>query len=65
MATDHDTPYRQFNFRVNLATGMTSPNDFNAEFQEVAGLGMEINMAEYRAGNSKREFADHSWCRRD
>ncbi len=53
MATYRDTPYSQFNFRVNLGTGAPSPDDFKAGFQEVAGLGMEIHVAEYRAGNSK------------
>jgi len=45
MAT-RDTPVSQFNFRVKLGSS-------EAAFQEVAGLGMEIHMAEYRAGNSK------------
>lgn len=53
MATYRDTPYSQFNFRVNLGTGGPGPDDFKAGFQEVAGLGMEIHVAEYRAGNSK------------
>jgi phage tail-like protein len=45
MAT-RDTPVSQFNFRVKLGNS-------EAAFQEVAGLGMEIHVAEYRAGNSK------------
>src|ERR1700733_8319727 len=53
MATYRDTPYSQFNFRVNLGTGAPGPDDFKAGFQEVAGLGLEIHVAEYRAGNSK------------
>jgi phage tail-like protein len=53
MATYRDTPYSQFNFRVNLGTGGPGPDDFKAGFQEVSGLGMEIHVAEYRAGNSK------------
>ena len=52
MATYRDTPYSQFNFRVNLGGG-PSPDDFKSGFQEVAGLGMEIHVAEYRTGNSK------------
>ena len=53
MATYRDTPYSQFNFRVNLGTGGPGPDDFKAGFQEVSGLGMEIHVAEYRNGNSK------------
>lgn len=53
MATPRDTPYSQFNFRVNLGTGAPGPDDIKAGFQEVSGLGMEIHVAEYRAGNSK------------
>jgi phage tail-like protein len=41
-----DTPVSQFNFHVQLGTT-------EAGFQEVAGLGAEIHVAEYRAGNSK------------
>ncbi len=61
MATERDRPYSQFNFRVSW---QPSPGDFGAEgvdglgeddvragFQEVSGLGMEITVAEYRAGN--------------
>jgi phage tail-like protein len=44
-------PYSQFNFRVKIdkddGTGV------NAGFQEVGGLGTEIHIAEYRAGNYK------------
>jgi phage tail-like protein len=39
-----DTPVSQFNFNVKLGTS-------EAGFQEVSGLGMEIHVAEYRAGN--------------
>ena len=53
MATYRDTPYSQFNFRVNLGPGGPGPDDFKAGFQEVSGLGMEIHVAEYRAGNYK------------
>lgn len=45
MAT-RETPVSQFNFRVKLGAS-------EAAFQEVAGLGMEIHVAEYRAGNAK------------
>lgn len=40
-----DTPVSQFNFSVQLGPGNI------AGFQEVAGLGMEIHVAEYRNGN--------------
>jgi phage tail-like protein len=51
MAEFRERPYSQFNFLVNLGTGDTgSPQ---AGFQEVSGLGMEINVAEYRNGNEK------------
>lgn len=39
-----DTPVSQFNFTVKLGTA-------EAGFQEVSGLGLEIHVAEYRAGN--------------
>ena len=51
MAEFRERPYCQFNFLVDLGTGDTeSPQ---AGFQEVSGLGMEITVAEYRAGNEK------------
>jgi len=53
MATFRDTPYSQFNFRVNLGSGAPGPDDIKAGFQEISGLGMEIHVAEYRAGNWK------------
>ena len=46
---ERELPYNQFNFLVDLGTGDT--DSVQAGFQEVSGLGMEINMAEYRAGN--------------
>jgi len=49
MATDRDRPYSQFNFRVSWPD--LDENAVQAGFQEVAGLGMEITVAEYRAGN--------------
>lgn len=51
MAEFRERPYSQFNFLVDLGTGDTeSPQ---AGFQEVSGLGMEVNVAEYRVGNEK------------
>jgi len=43
-------PYSQFNFRVTI--GDEGPDRPQAGFQEISGLGMEITVAEYRAGNS-------------
>jgi phage tail-like protein len=51
MAEFRERPYSQFNFLVDLGTGDTeSPQ---AGFQEVSGLGLEVNVAEYRVGNEK------------
>ncbi|MBZ5523346.1 MAG: phage tail protein [Acidobacteriia bacterium] len=49
MAVSRDRPYGQFNFRVKIDTdqGTTA----TAGFQEVSGLGTEVHIAEYRAGN--------------
>jgi phage tail-like protein len=44
-------PYAQFNFLVDLGTGETASVD--AGFQECSNLGMEVAVAEYRAGNFK------------
>lgn len=52
---DTGLPYSQFNFLVNLGDGDTdSPR---AGFQEVSGLGVEVNVAEYRAGNHPENSA--------
>lgn len=51
MATEREAlPYSQFNFLVTI--GDDQPDRAQAGFQEVSGLGMEINVAEYRAGNT-------------
>src|SRR5215471_5066772 len=50
MAEFRERPYSQFNFLVDVGADTASPQ---AAFQEVAGLGMEITVAEYRAGNDK------------
>jgi len=51
MATERlDRPYSQFNFRVSWED--LDENSAQAGFQEVSGLGMEITIAEYRAGNA-------------
>jgi phage tail-like protein len=51
MAEFRERPYSPFNFLVDLGTGDTATPQ--AGFQEVSGLGMEITVAEYRAGNDK------------
>ncbi|HEX9374231.1 MAG TPA: phage tail protein [Roseiflexaceae bacterium] len=51
MATERDRPYSAFNFLVQI--GDEAPTSVRAGFQEVSGLGMEITVQEYRAGNSK------------
>src|SRR5689334_12774316 len=51
MAILRDRPYSQFNFLVDLGTGVTDTPA--AGFQEVSGIGMEVTVAEYRNGNSK------------
>jgi phage tail-like protein len=49
MATQRPTPYAQFNFIVEW-DGLDG-GSVQAGFQEVSGLGLELNVAEYRAGN--------------
>jgi phage tail-like protein len=51
MAVQRDRPYSQFNFRVKI--DKDNGENVNAGFQEVGGLGTEIHIAEYRAGNFK------------
>src|SRR3712207_4604051 len=51
MAVLRERPYVQFNFLVNLGDGNTDTPQ--AGFQEVSGIGMEVTVAEYRAGNFK------------
>lgn len=48
---ERNYPYSQFNFMVEW-DGLDGQS-IRAGFQEVAGLGMEITVAEYRAGNAK------------
>jgi phage tail-like protein len=43
-----DRPFVQFNFLVDIGNGT---DGVQAGFQEVSGLGMEVTVAEYRAGN--------------
>ena len=51
MAELRERPYVQFNFLVDLGTGNTEGPE--AGFQEVSGIGMEVTVAEYRAGNAR------------
>jgi phage tail-like protein len=53
MAVERDRPYSQFNFLVVIENGPDPKTSTRAGFQEVSGLGMEITVAEYRAGNFK------------
>ncbi len=54
MATPRARAYSGFNFTVLI--GSDNGQSVNAGFQEVTGLGTEIHVAEYRAGN----WADNS-----
>ena len=49
MAVLRDRPYVQFNFLVDLGNGVTAGPQ--AGFQECSNIGMEVTVAEYRAGN--------------
>lgn len=51
MAVQRDRPYVQFNFLVDLGSGVTEGPA--AGFQEVSNIGMEVTVAEYRTGNMK------------
>jgi phage tail-like protein len=50
MPAKRDRPFVQFNFLVNLGNGTDGPE---AGFSECRGIGMEVTVSEYRAGNSK------------
>jgi phage tail-like protein len=51
MALQRDLPYTQFNFLIDLGTGVTDGPD--AGFQEVSAISTEVAVTEYRTGNSK------------
>lgn len=53
MAEERDWPYSVFNYLVDLGGGDGNAGS-RAGFQEVTGLGIEITMQEYRAGNDTR-----------
>jgi phage tail-like protein len=50
-----ERPYSAFNFLVNFGPDQLDPK---AGFQEVSGLGMEITVQEYRAGNKRGNAPD-------
>ena len=52
MPPKRDRPYAQFNFLVDLK-GDGDTGAVDAGFQECGELGMEVAVAEYRAGNFK------------
>jgi phage tail-like protein len=52
MAVERENPYGEFNFLVDLGTGNTEGPE--AGFQEVSGLGQEVEVVEYRNGNDKQ-----------
>lgn len=51
MAVLRERPYVQFNFLVNLGDGNTAGPQ--AGFAEVDGIGMAVDVVEYRNGNDK------------
>ncbi|MFN2568544.1 MAG: phage tail protein [Candidatus Dormibacteria bacterium] len=55
MSVQRDRPYTQFNFLVDLGTGDTEGPQ--AGFQECSRIGTEVQVAEYRNGNSKENTA--------
>lgn len=51
MAVQRDRPYAQFNFRVDLGTGVTEGPQ--AGFSECSAIEMSVDAIEYRNGNEK------------
>lgn len=51
MATQRDRPYGAFNYLVSW-DGLDE-NSVQGGFMEVSGLGLDVQVVEYRAGNSK------------
>lgn len=51
MAVLRERPYAQFNFLVDLGTGVTEGPQ--AGFQECSEIGMSVDVVEYRNGNDK------------
>ncbi len=52
MATLRENPYPGYGFLVEI-DGLLDGTDARAGFSEVSGLGMEIDVIEYRAGNER------------
>ena len=57
MVEFRERPYSQFNYLVEIVDIIESSTT-QAGFQEVSGLGMEITVAEYRAGNKEDNAPD-------
>lgn len=51
MSVQRDLPYAQFNFLVDLGDGNTDGPQ--AGFQRCSGIGVEVQVIEYRNGNDK------------
>ena len=51
MAVQRERPYAQFNFLVDLGTGVTDGPQ--AGFQECSEIGMSLDVIEYRNGNER------------
>jgi phage tail-like protein len=51
MAVLRERPYAEFNFLVDLGTGVTDGPQ--AGFQEVGQIGMSVDVIEYRNGNER------------
>jgi phage tail-like protein len=51
MAVMRETPYGAFNYLVSL--GDQDPESVQAGFSEVSGLGVTVDVIEYRNGNEK------------
>ena len=51
MAIMRDRPYTQFNFLVDLGSGIVDGPD--AGFEEVTGLESSVDVIEYRTGNAR------------
>lgn len=54
MPTFRDIPYSAFNFLVELESGQGK--EVSAGFSDVSGLGAEVTVAEYRAGNEMNNY---------
>jgi phage tail-like protein len=53
MAVQRDRSYGQFNFLVDLGSGVTDGP--HAGFQECSNIGVEVTVAEYRTGKMKED----------